>query len=358
MRLAGAVFLIGCLFWASVFASSSSSIPELRIYAYDSFLSSGGLGPQIIPTFEKRCHCKVRVLPCGDAGGVLTRIQLDQKRGKANAHLALGLDLTLTARARAWIEPWGSWRPQGWEELDVSSSADRTDFLPPDFLPIDQGYFAWIADRSRLKALGLEAPRSVRDLLAPIWKRKLLLQDPRTSSPGLAWLLFTRSVLGAESLSSFWRDLRTQWLTLSPGWEGAYGLFLQEEAPLVWSYIESQAYHAEHGDRGESRFIALTLAEGTPTQVEGAVAVRGAFAGAEGASALVLAREFLGYLISSEVQILIPRTQWMHPVRKNTPLPPSFLALPQPVKTAFTTTAPLEIDQTIALWRNAVVGHP
>src|SRR5206468_2130798 len=113
------------------------------------------------------------------------------------------------------------------------------------------------------------------ELSAPAWKRKLILEDPRTSTPGLDFVLYARAALG-ERAREFWRGLRGQWLTLAPGWDAAYGLFLKEEAPLVWSYTTSQAYHEEHGDAaGENRrYSAILFEEGQPIQVEGAALVK------------------------------------------------------------------------------------
>jgi thiamine transport system substrate-binding protein len=170
------------------------------------------------------------------------------------------------------------------------------------------------------------------DLLNPIWERRLLLEDPRTSTPGLAFLLYTEKVLGGGGeVWKFWKKLSRQWLAMTVGWEGAYGLFLKKEAPLVWSYLTSQAYHEENGDLAgdKRRFQTLLFEEGQPYQLEGAAIVKGSLKSPEDR---ILARRFLEYLISTEVQKKIPKKLWMYPVLEGVEIPKSFQNLPKSIK--------------------------
>ena len=147
---------------------------------------------------------------------------------------------------------------------------------------------------------------------------------------------------------------------MSPGWDGAYGLFLKGEAPLVWSYTTSQAYHDEHGNHGwtqdgggRRQFQAVTLEEGQPMQVEGAALIRGAFVGSD-PQMLSLARSFLEFLISPEVQQKIPRTNWMYPARDGIALPESFRSLTRPKTIIRLPTRKVEVDLSLSRWAKAV----
>jgi thiamine transport system substrate-binding protein len=313
--IAGLAFVL-----ASHLACADEAPPDLVIYAYDSFTAEGGLGPDILPLFEKECRCRVVVLASGDGGQLVTRLELDARAGQPRAQLVIGLDGPAFERARPWIETWGDWRPSAWKEIP-----DHVGHAP-GLLPFDYGAFAWMMDEKELAARKLESPHHLQDLLSPVYRRMLLLEDPRTSTPGMAFLLFTSQIL-RDRVWDFWKAFRPQMLTLPTGWAAAYGLFLRGEAPLVWSFTTSQAYHMEHHE--DARYRALVLDDGTPVQVEGAAIIKGSL---RSERTTKLARQFLEFMISPEVQRRIPLKQWMYPAIAKTPLPASFALLPQPKK--------------------------
>jgi len=200
----------------------------------------------------------------------------------------------------------------------------------------------------------------------------VVLEDPRTSTPGLAFLLYADAVGG----NGFWGKFRTQWLTLAPGWDGAYALFLKKQAPLVWSYTTSQAYHEEQEleelktqpahapardgvrEAGKeapksSRYRALVFKEGNPVQVEGAALVKGAFEG-DSEPLRKIARDFLEFLLTPEVQSQIPLKNWMLPVIPGTKLPESFGRVPKPLKIVRTPTDAERIEKELLQWKKAI----
>lgn len=293
--------------------------PELFVYAYDTLLSEGGWGRAVFPRFEKTCGCKLTLVSVGDAGQLVSRLQMDQASGKVRAHVALGVDQYTARVIRDHIESWESWRPKGWEDLIQSFQV-----MEPHFLPFDYGSFSFIADRQVFEKKGIPFPvvLSFADLNTEPYRRAILLQDPRVSAPGFVFVAYTQVKL-KNRFEEFWKKFRTQWLTLTPGWDSAYALFLKGEAPLVWSYTTSQAYHRAKGD--VSRYQAIPLATGAPAQVEGAVLLKGS--PEEGRDA---AKKFLEFLISEGAQAKIPETNWMFPVRGGIPVPSSFKDLPMP----------------------------
>ncbi len=306
----------------------------LRVLVYDSLMSKSGLGPELVRRFEAQCNCKLEMLPSGDGGQMIARLALDAERGKASAQVVIGLDQTHWARALPFLEPhelqhslriWAAPVRELFAVAPGSSEADRV-------VPFDYGPFSFIADTEALKKSKIELPKKLGDLLKPEWKRQIVLEDPRTSMPGLAFVGFTHEALGEYAWSGFWPGLRTQWLTLAGGWDAAYGLFLKGEAPLVWSYVTSQAYHAEHGDQAK-RYRAVMLEEGAPIQIEGAALVRGAFApGPQGDAQKEKARALLEFLVSLEFQEEVPQKNWMYPALEAAKLPTSFKELPKPTK--------------------------
>ena len=336
---------------------------ELVLYVYDSFVAEGGLGRALIPLFESRCRCKVRTLASGDSLQMISRLEIDQERGQSRGNrggaepgargarggdVIVGLDLQSWARARKFVHQPVAVAPFPGQDLVPEVRVPETD---EGFVPYDFGPMAFIADTEQLRKLGLPMPRSLRDLLKSEWKRNFIIEDPRTSAPGQGFALFARAVFGADFAARV-GELRAQWLTLAPGWDQAYGLFLRKEAPLVWSYVTSQAYHAEHGDSA-GRYRAVMLEEGAPVQIEGAALVSGV---EKDPGKLRLARSFLDFLVSPSAQALIPARNWMLPARKGVKLPPGFAALPRPSKIVRLPVSSEEIAAGLRDWSRGLTG--
>lgn len=337
-----------CFFFLSLSGSlAAESSRELILYTYDSFVAQGGLGPEIFPLFEKKYRCKIRARVVGDSAQLLTQLQIDRQRGQLGGHVVVGLDQSTWDRAKVHVEDWGKWSPLGYSRIPSSLRMGK------NFLPFDYGVFAFMVDREALRERGVEVPRNLLSLLKSEWKRNFILQDPRTSGPGLAFLLYSQRLFQKPTeFDQFWKKLKQQWLTVSPGWAQAYGLFLNQEAPLVWSYTTSQAYHREHGDSSVApRYEAVFFDEGQPLQIEGAALIQGVGASPE---ILQLARQFLDFLISPEVQQRLPQKNWMFPVMKTTQLPVSFATLPHPKKLISIRSTPGESDEVISRWRTLV----
>ena len=309
-----------------------SASRELRVLTYESLASKDGLGPILFQAFEKRCSCKVRVQAAGDAGQIISRLQLEKMRGKSDTQVVVGIDQTLWPVAREFAgAPSAAIHVafEGVPELAHSPTGKG-------FIPFDWGVLAFIARD------GFQAPRSWLDLLAPRFRRKFILQDPRTSTPGFAFVWGASRVLDP---SKFFGQLQSAWLTLAAGWSGSYSLFLRGEAPLVWSYTTSEAFHREAGDG--DRYRAVLFEEGNPIQVEGAFAVP---SGLRSEAERGLARAFLEYLVSPEVQAEIPMRQWMFPARRGIALPESFARLPAARKILEWDPVTLQFSPLIDRW--------
>ncbi len=154
--------------------------------------------------------------------------------------------------------------------------------------------------------------------------QKIVIQDPRTSTPGLGLLLWVKAVYGDDAADA-WAKLKDRVLTVTPGWSEAYGLFLKNEAPLVLSYTTSPAYHAIAEE--DDRFAAAAFAEGHYQQVE----VAGMLASSDQPQR---ARDFLAFMLGDEFQSIIPTTNWMYPAAlPGDRLPAAFASLvdPEPV---------------------------
>lgn len=348
IRFSRLFFLALTLICPSLGYSKASGAPDLVVYSYDTFMAKGGLGQKIVPMFEAKCACSIKVMSVGDAAQILTRVQLDEKRKKPTAHAVVGIDGSTWQLIKQYAEDWGDWRPVGYDEIETSLKREG------GFLPFDFGHMSFMADQKSLKKLGFSNPTSLKELLEEKWRRQIIFEDPRTSTPGLAFLLFYYQ-LDPKNFPNRVKQLRKQWLTLAPGWDAAYGLFLKEEAPLVWSYTTSQAYHEEDGDKPTKdrarRYEAVMLDEGAVLQIEGAALIKGAFKNDKQRN---LAKEFLNFMISKDVQTLVPKYNWMFPVTTKTPLPESFRNVPKPKKVVNVIEDRAEIDAVMRAWMRAL----
>jgi thiamine transport system substrate-binding protein len=296
--------------------ASGAEEKSLLVYTYDSFVSEWGAGPIIAPLFEKATGIKVKFVSKGDGGQLLSALILE--KGRTEADIALGLDNFIAPKALSsgLFRPYA---PSGYASIPASLKLDSTGKL----IPYDYGNFAIVWDSEKLK----NPPASLEDLTKPEYAKKLILLDPRTSTPGLGFLAWTKAAYGS-AWKDYWRRLRPSVLTLAPGWDQGYGLFTSGEAPLVLSYAADGAYHLEY-EKNE-RYKALAFKDGFVRQVETA----GILASAKHPKN---AEAFMDFLISETAQRELPLTQWMYPVLPSVALPASYRAAVRPAKT-------LEID--------------
>ena len=299
---------LGGLLLAFMLGGAQAAAPTLVVYTYDSFTSDWGPGPQVKKAFEAECGCSLELVGLEDGVSLLNRLRLEGKNTRAD--LILGIDTNLTADARAT----GLFEAHG---LGLENSSLPRPWRDDLFLPYDYGYFAFVYNREKLA----NPPASLRELVENDDGPSLLIQDPRTSTPGLGLLLWVKKVYG-DRADEAWARLSKRIVTVSKGWSEAYGLFLKGEADMVLSYTTSPAYHiiAEQ----DLRFAAASFSEGHYQQIE----VAGLVASSDNKA---LARSFLEFMLGETFQKIIPTTNWMYPAAlAPEALPPEFAKLIDP----------------------------
>ena len=299
---------------------------KLTIYTYESFNADWGPGPIVEKAFEAKCGCDVDFVAVADGVALLNRIKLEGAATKAD--LVLGLDTNLTKEAGDT----GLFAPHGISATNLTVPDGWSD---ANFLPFDYGYFAVVYDSEKLAT----PPASLKELVEGDASQKIVIQDPRTSTPGLGLVLWMKSVYG-DGAADAWGKLKDRVLTVTPGWSESYGLFTYGEAPMVLSYTTSPAYHAI-AEKTE-RYKAASFSEGHYLQVE----VAGMTAKGTGNP---LAKQFLEFMLTPEFQDAIPETNWMFPSAPTSkPLNPAFDALVKPAKTL--TFSPDEVAANRKAW--------
>ncbi|MFN3576603.1 MAG: thiamine ABC transporter substrate binding subunit [Tabrizicola sp.] len=304
--------------------------PVLTVLTYDSFTSEWGPGPVIEKAFEATCACDLRFVPAGDGAALLARVQLEGAASEAD--VVLGLDTSLTAAAAAT----GLFAPHG-QTPGLDLPVDHAD---PLFLPYDWGWFAFVHDRTRLP----DPPKDFETLAAS--DLKIVIQDPRSSTPGLGLLLWVKAAYG-DRAGEIWQGLADNVVTVTPGWSEAYGLFLEGEADMVLSYTTSPAYHLI-AEKDDSKAAAL-FDEGHYLQIE----VAGKLAATDQPE---LADRFLAFMLTDAFQSAIPETNWMYPaVTPATGLPEGFDTF-RPARSLLMTPeeARSARDPALAEWRTSL----
>ena len=314
------------VFAAALLGASAAyaETPELTVYTYDSFVSDWGPGPAVEKAFEAQCGCDLKLVGAGDGAALLARVKLEGAR--SDADVVLGLDTNLTAAAAA-------------TDLFAEHGVTADYSLPiawddATFAPYDWGYFAFVHNADAA------APTDFKSLAAS--DMKIVIQDPRSSTPGLGLLMWVKAAYGDEA-PAIWADLSDNVVTVTKGWSEAYGLFLEGEADMVLSYTTSPAYHLI-AEEDPSK-AAAAFDEGHYMQVE----VAGILAGSDQPD---LARDFMQFMVSEDFQSVIPTTNWMYPsVTPAGGLPAGFETLITPTKSLL-----LSADEAAAV-RDGALGE-
>ena len=286
MRLVIIIFLI------SIFGSSLRA-EKLTVYTYDSFVSEWGPGPIVEKLFEDKYEIDLKFIAVDSAATLLNKIILEGENTKAD--LVLGLDMNLFNAAEK-------------SELFVSHNLKNINnklTLPLNwesdiFVPYNYGYFAFVYNNKTLK----NPPLSMEDLINKTDAR-IVIQDPRTSTPGLGLLTWMKALYG-DSAQNKWSQLNKKIISVTKGWTDAYyNFFMAGEADMVLSYSTSPAAHIMFEENYD--ISASTFKEGNYISVE--------FAGILNSSKnKQMANKFLDFMISDDFQKVIPGTNIMYPV--------------------------------------------
>lgn len=303
-----------CLVALLSFPVIAQPAAELTIYTHPSFAAKWGPGPAVKQAFEQQCACKINYVVLGSGGDILQRLRLEGKNSTADIVLGLDTGTMDTAKKTGLLAP---------HQIDLSALDLPIDWTDELYVPYDWGYFAFVYDTEQLP----EPPTSLEALINAPDDLKIIIQDPRTSTPGLGLLLWMKSVYG-DKASEKWQQLSGKILTTTKSWsDGYFSLFMNGEAPMILSYSTSPAYHMAI-DKTD-RYQAASFSEGHYLQVEVAALVKSS-------THKKLAREFLQFMLTDGFQKNIPLKNVMYPaIDLGTDLPDVFDRLITPPKTLY-----------------------
>ncbi len=301
-------------------------MPVITIMTHDSF----SVSREVVALFEEKYHAKMVILKSGDAGESLNKAILSKNNPLAD--IFYGVDNTFLSRALK-ADIFVPYAPLHMDSVDTALQLDPENRLVPvDFGDVCLNYdIKWFEDNHKVP------PANLEDLIKPGYRGLTVVENPATSSPGLAFLLATISRFGQDGFVEYWQKLKANEVLVTNGWKEAYwGQFTaasEGDRPIVVSYASSPAAEVFYSE------TPLTKAP-TGIVIDHHSAFRQIeFAGIlKGTAKLELAQKTMDFLMSKEFQEDIPLQMFVFPVNKTAVLPDVFQ------KHAGITTEPALLD--------------
>jgi len=329
------LLLAGC----SLGGGGDSGERKVVLVTHDSFAMSDA----VMKDFTRRTGITIDVRKLGDAGALTNQLVLT--KNSPIGDVAFGVDTTFASRAldEDVFAPY---------QVKVDGPADYALDDTNRLTAVDRGDVCLNVDPAALAAKHVPEPTGYADLVKPEYKDMLVVEDPATSSPGLAYLLGSIAKLG-DGWQDYWKSLKANGVKVVSGWEEAYtqdfsGSSGKGPRPIVVSYASSPS--AELDDQGDPRTKAVL--DTCFRQIEYAGVLKNAKHADD-------ARKVMDFLLSQQFQAQVPEQMYVYPVRAGVALPDAWQkAAPLP-------TTPVELpakdiqrnrEQWISEWRGVVEG--
>lgn len=340
------IFLLGSCTSQETATPQSSEPQTLTILTHDSFAVSEA----VVKSFEEVNNAKVVFLQSGDAGAVLNKAILTKDAPLAD--LLFGVDNTFLSRAL---------------ETDIFEAYDSPALqeIPDDFkldssnraLPVDYGDVCINYDKAYFAEKNLAVPQNLDDLTKPEYKDLLVVENPATSSTGLAFLLATIAHYG-DGFTEYWSALKANNVVVVDGWETAYytnfsGSSGHGPQPMVVSYGSSPAAEVVFAETplDDAPTASIIGSDTCFRQIE--------FVGIlKGTEQRALAEKFADFMLGIQFQEDMPLQMFVYPVNPSAALPKEFIKYAQ-VPTQPASLTPDEIstnrDGWIQEWTDVVL---
>jgi len=322
---------------------------SITLVTYESFPTEGTPINDQLAAFTADTDIDVEILIAGDTGTMLSKAELTV--GNPEGDVMWGIDNSFLSRAidSGVFEPY---RPKGLDAIP----AQFTRLVPNgEATPVDFGDVCINYDIAALNAVGLEPPAGFDDLGDPAYADLLVVQNPATSSPGLAFLLATIDEYGVDGWEGYWELLVDNGVAVTDGWTSAYYEQFSYHGggrPIVVSYGSSPPFEV---------LFAEEPLKAAPTGVVESTCIRQVeFAGIlSGTEKVAEARLLIDFLVSDEFQAELPLNVFVFPTNENVRLDPTFVEYAVIPDTG-RSVDPEDIDSNradwIDTWTDLVIG--
>lgn len=333
---------------ASLFISACEGAKEpgtLTVMTHDSFEVS----EEVLAAFEEEHGVTVQFLKAGDTGTAVNKAVLAV--GNPLADVFYGVDNTFLSRAldEGIFEPY--------ESPLLSDIPDDFKLDPENrALPVDYGDVCLNYDIAYFEDNDLAVPASLEDLLQPEYEGLLVVENPATSSPGLAFLFATIGHFGEDGYLDFWEGLVANDVMVVNDWETAYYTEFSRwggARPIVVSYGSSPPFEVIFAEEpiDEPPTGAVVVAGSCFRQIE--------FVGIlKGTKNRDMAEKWVDFMLSPAFQEDVPLQMFVFPVNPNAVLDPTFLQyLAVPDEPAFVSPADIAAhrEEWIRDWTETVL---
>jgi thiamine transport system substrate-binding protein len=337
MKLRLGVLAVGVALASAGCGGSDKTPTEVVLVTHDSF----AISDEVKQAFESESGLKLRILKAGDAGEIVTRALLTA--GNPEGDVLFGVDNNLLQRTLDGDVF------EEYESPELANVAREVWVLDPEYrvTPIDRGDVCLNYDKAWFAERGLEPPHELQDLILARYRDLLVVENPATSTPGLAFMLATIAKFG-DRWQSYWEGLRRNGVLVVDGWEDAYYSRFSGSAgskgkrPIVVSYASSPPAEVIYAKPRPETAPTGVVEASCFRQVELAGVLRGA-KNEKGARALI------DFMLSKRFQEDIPLQMFVFPARSDAALPPEFeqfaVVPEQPLE-----LAPEEIEQNRERW--------
>lgn len=283
----------------------------LTVLTHDSF----AISQAALQAFEQRHNVTVTLLQGGDTGSMLNKAILSREAPLAD--VLYGVDNTFLSRALD-------------NDLFIPYAAPALANIPAEFkldpqnraLPVNFGDVCLNYDVAYFAGRGQNPPQNLADLIRPEYKSLLVVQNPASSSPGLAFLLATIASQG-ERWPDYWQALKANEVLVVDDWETAYytefsGSSGRGPRPLVVSYASSPPAEVMFADPKPASAPTGTLNATCFRQIE----FVGILAGTPNRD---LASAWVDFMLSETFQAQVAEQMFVFPALPGAGVPPEFI---------------------------------
>jgi thiamine transport system substrate-binding protein len=285
---------------------------EVVLVTHDSF----AIPKQVKAAFERESGLKLRILQGGDAGEAVNRALLT--KGNPQGDVLFGIDNNLLSRAldEGLFE---AYEAKALDQVDDRFRLDSSHRVTP----VDHGDVCLNIDKRWFASHDLAPPNTLVDLTDPRYRKLLVVENPATSTPGLAFLLATVARFGETGWRDYWRRLLANGVLVVDGWEEAYTARFSGAGgskgtrPIVVSYATSPAAEVIFAKKPPATAPTAVVIDSCFRQIE----LAGVLAGASNVQG---ARVLIDFMLSERFQAAVPDSMFVLPVREGTPIPDAF----------------------------------